>query len=374
MIAKNIISKIRLPIITSSLVAFSGFSSLADNLEVRNTRGTGQQADIMNLIHDSGALEGEDPGDLNWDTYLVDPQILAIRTNPYNIDLIQDSRPLESQSTYHSELFSVSQNGDSVTSTNRLRFKFIDGQDFNRLYIASIKLNSNFVPNSQEYSTIRNLNETISSGGGVFGYVNLPGVSNVPNNTVYGTLDISCKFTNQPVEIGNKTLSTIDLSKEQVTGVNYTISSQDNPEMGLVQIVNGTNLVVMPNMATNGVNNVGVDLSYIDGSVSNYLGNINYAVASTNQAIVQQPRITGLKLNGPNVDVSLADVIAGAPVTIEINLNVNAGNQWTSQKTETVPFTLDNYGTPVSYTITNVPNTLGKAPIVPQSAIYRARE
>jgi len=245
------------------------------------------------------------------------------------------------------------------------------------LYLFKATRFAQYNSSGQEINLIANLNNFVPFDGSSPEYLDgLPAVVNATNNVPFGTFELSSKFINQPLEIGNKTLSTIDLSKGQVTGVNYAIASQDRPDLGLVQIVNDTNLVVMPNMSATGVNNVGVDLSYIDESGSNYLGNINYSIASTDQAIVQRPRITGIKNWGPSCDISLADVVAGAQVVIERNNDMANKNGWHDVMTNTVPYTAETYGTLTNMTMTGISNYdfTTDAPPAAEKGYFRARE
>lgn len=209
---------------------------------------------------------------------------MKIVTNPYDTELSQDIRPILSQSKFLGDFALVNHNNTNNfylfnSTTNRIAIQFnpdTDGNlgDTNRLYLLNVKRLDQHNPSGQELNLITNLANFVPFDGSGYGYINgLPAVVNATNNLPFANFELSCKFTNQLAQTGSRTPITIDLSKDQVSGLEYELLSGTNVNGG-AELVNGTNLVYTPNTDFEGTNNINTQLKW-NGNV---LGNINYAI------------------------------------------------------------------------------------------------
>jgi hypothetical protein len=179
--------------ITAGLgILFLSNKSLADELEIQNVSWTsGVGSSIMNIEHDSGAQEsGPDGFDSEWQYEPQNPNTkwLKIATNIYGEDLIRDARPLTSETIFNAKLGAVDNVVGGVTSTNSLQFNFLikDADFSNRVYTAKIHCDGTYTPSGNPFDWTGNITNNMTVG--------LPGITNVPNGTVYGTVDVSCRF------------------------------------------------------------------------------------------------------------------------------------------------------------------------------------
>ena len=265
---KNRIKSLAIAGLTGLAAILSNDNSKAgDLLEVRNLASTTvDSAQILYLQHISGGLEGADSND---STLPVSPpgsktSWLKCYTSPYVTPLSTDSRPTNSQTLFSSSLAVTNTLGTSVSTTNRIRFLF-DLIDNSRLYLSKVHVSPSWTTNGLSFDSITN----ISNGPTII----IPGgITNVPNGGVYGTVDVSCLFTNQPNQT-NANMFTTDLTSNQVSGLSYAI----NPANSRASIQNLTNLVWNSSVPTNN-DTVKVDLSWSN----NVLGSIFYHFSSTN--------------------------------------------------------------------------------------------
>ncbi len=257
-------------------------------------------AQAINISHESGGFEEGFLGvdDSEWGGSFPNPTQpeMKITTKPYGTELMADKRPLNSETMFHAELSAVDRNNPSTlinTSTNRFIVNNLGSEqlDTNRLYIGKFHRDASWNPSGSDLNHITNV---VSALGGIdvglFFDVRWPGVTNnLPSSAVYGTLDVSCKFTNQFFTLGNKSSATNNLSENQVSGLEYVLTSGTNVN-GDAHIENGTNLVYAPGSSFVGTNNVNARLKW-NGSD---LGDINYQFNVTNQiippAIISQPQ------------------------------------------------------------------------------------
>ncbi|MEK6850156.1 MAG: hypothetical protein AABX85_01125 [Nanoarchaeota archaeon] len=331
----------------------------ADNLELRNNGGgtsEGIGASIpLYVAHQSGAFEEGYVGvdDSSWAGSIPNPTQpeMKIITSPYGAELRTDKRPLTSETMFHAELSAVDRDNPSATintSTNRIRAKVMDDLNQNALYILKSYRDSAYTPSGQEINFTTNLVSAL--GGRTVGkefWVNWPGITNLPSGYTNGTIDISCKFTNQLSQTGNQTPITINLSENQVSGLEYILTSGTNVN-GEAHIENGTNLVYTPSTSFIGTNNINSRLKW----EGNDIGDINYAVGVTNQAVpvLYTPSITGITNMGDgNVQIG-ARVSPGYNHILNESTNVYAPN-WIPVATNTVPFANDTNQVNTSYSV-----------------------
>ncbi len=184
-------------IVTSAIIGASAvfpMKSDGEQLEFRSNASAGISGSITYLFHESGAQEfGPDGYDNPWTNAppAVNNQQLRAFTNPYGDPLKTDSRPLESDIKFRSNLCAIDKLGGNVTSTNKLKFTFLDSADSIRHYTANIHCDGIYTPLSNSFDKVVNIRDVIANDAGV---VNLPGVMNCPSGTVYGVVDIHCDF------------------------------------------------------------------------------------------------------------------------------------------------------------------------------------
>ncbi len=152
---------------------------------------------IVRYEHLNGADENYDTIDVPWSQAPPNPypKWLKSHTEPYVVKLKEDARPLSSDTTFQAKLSVVDTIGGGVTCPNKLYFEFLDVADPNRVYLTKIHCDGAYTPTGQPFDTIENIRDVITNGG----FVDLPGVKNVPNRQVYGTCDVSCKIVKNPV-------------------------------------------------------------------------------------------------------------------------------------------------------------------------------
>ena len=192
--------------IWKSLRKWLGMGVLAGSLMTPN-EGKSDSLQIKNLgdnistfgsnyypKHEEGAQEGEsyDGYDSDWDGFPDNPnnKWLKTYTDPYSFTLQTDSRPTNSESIFQIKLLVIDKIGDNVTSTNRLKFTFMD-EDTTRHYTASIHCDPTYTPGNANFDKKVNIRDVILNDAG---YVNLPGIVNCPSGTVYGTCDLNPQF------------------------------------------------------------------------------------------------------------------------------------------------------------------------------------
>lgn len=143
--------------------------------------------------HEVEASEGsEDAQDVNWSsiTTNLNPTSLTIYSDAYGVALQTDSRPLQSETMFHTKLAVVDKTSGGVSSSNQLRFSFMTPPDANRVYLARIHVDGRYIKSAADFDCVTNLEAVIAEGG----LVQLPNLNEVPDGTVYGTCDVSTRF------------------------------------------------------------------------------------------------------------------------------------------------------------------------------------
>jgi hypothetical protein len=169
-----------------------------DLLEVANsdwTPGSGVGAGVLYAGHEEGATEGDPDGrDSAWSNAPANPNPawLKIHTEPYVSALRRDARPTNSETIFRGKLSVVDTGGGGVSCTNRLRFTFVSPPASNRVYTASIHVDGQYTPGSNDFNCVTNLRDVV--GTRAYGYVELPGIASVTNGVVYGTCDIGARL------------------------------------------------------------------------------------------------------------------------------------------------------------------------------------
>ncbi len=233
-------------VLGSGLIGASAlFSSInkvnGEILRVTNS-GSGTGASSVLLEHIDGAQEGGPDGfDGFWESIPPNPvqPEMKIISKPYSTELNFDSRPLTSESIFNVELKVVDRNNPGAiinTVTNRLRFKFDEPADSGRVYLTKLNRYATNNPSGMDINLIINIVDLINVSGGTQGFLNLPGITNVPHDSVYGTLDVSCAFTNRPIVVTGKNIAVgVDLSNNLVSGLQYNVNTN-----GLEGVLSGT--------------------------------------------------------------------------------------------------------------------------------------
>jgi hypothetical protein len=173
-----------------------------DQLQVTNYLNV-EGGKMLKLNHISGATEtGSEVNDSTYGSIPPAPSggyAPKIVTKPYGSELKTDSRPLDSETMYHAEISAIDPNslGGNVSESDvRLYFSFFNptinfsSPDSNRVYVAKIFVDGSYTSLGQPFNSVTNLADVVSNGG----TLNLPAITNVPIGTVYGTVDVSCRF------------------------------------------------------------------------------------------------------------------------------------------------------------------------------------
>jgi hypothetical protein len=166
--------------------------SSADVIELVSsdwTPGSGVGAGVLLARHLPGATEmGSDPWDLALTNATANPDTnwLKLTTAPYDVALVTDSRPTNSETLFTANLTVMAPSGAVVSCSNRLRFDFAAPPAPNRLYTTRVQVNGQFTQPTN-FLCVTNLRNVVTPGG----YLNLPGLSNAPAGSVYGTCEIA---------------------------------------------------------------------------------------------------------------------------------------------------------------------------------------
>ena len=166
-----------------------------DAIEIANGNwvyGSGVGIGTLYLRHLAGAQESVDTFDVAWSNAPANPNAnwLRIHTAPYSTILETDARPTNSASYYYGWLSAVSTNGQTFSSTSRLRFGFSVWPSSNRVYLAHVRVDDRYTVGSNSYEVVTNIRQVVEGGG----YLDLPALTNLTNGAVYGTIDISPQF------------------------------------------------------------------------------------------------------------------------------------------------------------------------------------
>ncbi|HEY5911209.1 MAG TPA: M28 family peptidase [Verrucomicrobiae bacterium] len=198
----------------------------SDVLEVANSDwnpGSAVGGTAFLARHSPSALEsGLDVFDLALSNAPANPkpQWLQITSSPYDTPLLADSRPPDSQSLFLTSLSVGAPPDVQVSCSNKLRFDFLSPPAPDRIYLARIRLSSQYTPGRSDFLCVTNLRDVSAQGG----FVGLPGLSSVPANTNYGTCEISCRFLDTtaaacPLRFISATESNVVLGTEAQVGV-----------------------------------------------------------------------------------------------------------------------------------------------------------
>ena len=167
----------------------------ADGLELVSsdwTPGSGIGAGVLLARHLPGATEtGSDPWDLALTNAPANPDTnwLKLTTAPYDVALVTDSRPTNSETLFTANLTVMAPSGAVVSCSNRLRFDFAAPPAPDRLYTARVQVNGQFTQPTN-FLCVTNLRNVVTPGG----YLNLPGLSNAPAGSIYGTCEIAARL------------------------------------------------------------------------------------------------------------------------------------------------------------------------------------
>jgi hypothetical protein len=231
------------PIITPLLIAgvAAPFAVNGDQLEVKNAANSSIGASAWNFKHQNGAQEtgGLDGYDSLWEDTLPNPTQpeMKIISTPYAIELSGDSRPLQSQTVGHFYLSAINRNNTNAiinTTTNRLsfRFPFNDSKDTNRNYISRIDRWTPYINIGQSGTWATNVETAIANGLNGYGYLWMPGVTNLPGNVYYGEGWVSCKFKQEERSTKTNEAVSIDVSTNQIPGTNVLYALVHAPTNG----------------------------------------------------------------------------------------------------------------------------------------------
>ena len=196
--------RLNMPFFTHSAKAVAGTAAhLAgpvqrrpfDAIEVRNgafLAATNIGVGSFVARHEAGAAENSDALDAASSSMATNPNAawLNIHTEPYATALASDARPTNSETIFRGKLTAIKTTAGNLTCTNRLHFRFASPPATNGAYFVKVTVDSNATPGRTAFECTTNLQQVIANGG----FIPLPGLSNVPNGTVYGTCEISRRF------------------------------------------------------------------------------------------------------------------------------------------------------------------------------------
>ena len=237
------LSRLNLPFFTRSVQAVAGTAAHCarpvqrapfDSVQVQNgafSATTNIGVGTFLARHEAGAAEGADARDAAASAMATNPQPawLKIHSEPYTTPLAVDARPTNSETIFRGKLTAVKTTAGNLTCTNRLRFAFAAGAETNCTYLVHVTVNSNATPARTTFECTTNLAGIVAGGG----YLNLPGLSNVPNGTVYGTCEIARRFVTLAA-------SNLVLGLPLVTSSNATLARPCQPGVRVADAVEFT--------------------------------------------------------------------------------------------------------------------------------------
>lgn len=258
-------------VLALGILAGGLFSSevYADRLRLANS---GDEAtvggDLSYCKHLSGATDNFDIGyDSEWSNPGISPYFKITSINSSK-ELSTDCRSTNSETLFNYNLSLVALG--NLTCTNRIKFSFplSSDQDTNRIYLAKIHCNTNWTPGKKSFDKVVNIRDVIRDNSG---YVDLPGIVNCPNGTIYGAVDVSCRFLRDP--------NITDMTFSSAKGTNTTIlKTQIQPGSYVADTVQrSTNLgtTVWNNFSTG-------SYGYSNGYVTPTLDNFDQTIPATN--------------------------------------------------------------------------------------------
>lgn len=259
----------------------------ADKLEVRTSGSTGVNNSFMTLANYSGASILADAYDNLTAPPTTLPKLQPV-TSPYGTTLYGDYHGLNDDSLFSVKLIGNSSGASINTTTNRVRFTFLESKDTNRVYLAKLDRFAQNNSSGQDIILFTNIVDSITAGGGTYGYFNLPGIQNLVNGGQYGSLEVSDEFINK-TNITSKNIPVqIDLTAKQFSGLNYAVADTSKLN-GSVEVANGiatyTPAIGYTNNLTGGQGTNRFTYNILDPS-NNVLATMtrNVAVAHTDSA------------------------------------------------------------------------------------------
>jgi len=210
-----------------------------DVLEIASsdwTPGSGLGASGLVLRHEAGAGETS-PDVLDLPVTNLppnpNPRWFEITTQPDGFELAVDSRPPESESLFAAALVVSGSPGESISSSNQLRFDFLTPPSPDRIYLARLRVDPEFTTNGAPFLSVRNLRDLTSQEGGCW---SLPYLSSVPAGTTYGTCEIASRFLDMtsascPLQIVSVTASNLVLSTMVQVGTRIVDEVESSPSL-----------------------------------------------------------------------------------------------------------------------------------------------
>ena len=237
------LNRLSLPFFTRSVQALAATAAHSarpvqrvtfDSIQVQNgafSASTNLGVGTFLARHEAGAAEGADTRDAAWSAMATNPNPawLKIHAEPYTTALAVDARPTNSESIFRGKLTAVKTTAGNLTCTNRLRFAFPAGAETDCTYLVHVTVDSNATPGRTAFECTTNLAGIVAGGG----FLNLPGLSNVPNGTVYGTCEVARRFV-------ARAASNLVLGLPQVTASNATLARPCQPDVRVVDAVEFT--------------------------------------------------------------------------------------------------------------------------------------
>jgi len=137
------------------------------------------------------ATAGLDPLDVPWTNLPVPPQARWLRaaSTVGGAALQTEARPDDGELRFQVQLSAVVTNGITFSSTNRLRFEWLTGDEPDRTYTARLELHPAFTATPEGFLCFTNLRESLVQGG----FVALPALTGLTNGAVYGTCEIAIR-------------------------------------------------------------------------------------------------------------------------------------------------------------------------------------
>ena len=206
---------------------------LFDSIQIQNGAFQSPSDDIgvgsFLARHLSGALEGLDPHDAAWASMPTNPHPawLQIYTDPDSSPLAIDSRPPDGESIFRGKLAAVKSSPGPLSCPNRLHFAFAGGPDPSCAYVVHVSVDSNATPSGAAFDCVTNLSPLVANGG----FLDLPGLTNVPDGAVYGTCEISRRLvshasSNLPLRLSFLSSNAVSLSIPCQPGVRVLDSAE----------------------------------------------------------------------------------------------------------------------------------------------------
>jgi hypothetical protein len=137
------------------------------------------------------ATVGLDPLDVLWTNLPAPPQArwLRVASTVAGAALQTEAQPDNGDVRFHIQLSAVVTNGTTFSSTNRLRFELLTGDEPDRTYTARVELDPAFTDALGGFLCFTNLREALVQGG----FVSFPALTNLTNGATYGTCEFAIR-------------------------------------------------------------------------------------------------------------------------------------------------------------------------------------